>query len=431
MSFSVSYFKTLCEKYSTWAEMKAYLEGEKLRVVEEEGVAVIRYEKGQEVPEEFGVWRSVVWDTVKNVPVCVAPARAREGLPPTGVKLSSTEDFVDGFMVNAWLSESSLQIATRTKVGGDNTYYSEKTFGQLFEEAVVASPLKTIEALRGALAGVLEDVSSGVSAFVSFVVLHPEHRIVAKVGAPKLYVVQTGYTGADGSVQIAERSVNWPEAFAKLQISNYPQRQFNEEEDVKTFLESTATERGWRWKGLVFKDGLGGRWRMCSATYLKLRQLRGSEATSLERFFRLRAQRKVVDYLKHYTEERDQFWQYETEMRQKTADVLAAYTDVHKAHAVTFKGLPEALRPAVFLLHSLWREKLREKGFAVRLQNAITVVNGMRGFEKKRLMDCAPYEAVSPQRVTEHDGLLTEEQLAGRPEEGGEVDCEEVDGEAD
>lgn len=404
-------------------EMKAYLEGEKLRVVEDEGLAVIRYEKGQEVSEELGAWRSVVWDTQVNVPVCVAPARAKEGLPPTGVKLSSTEDFVDGFMVNAWLSGTDVRLATRTKVGGENTYYSEKTFGQLFEEAVAASPLKTMEALRAALAGVLEDVSGGVSAFVSFVVLHPEHRIVGKVGAPKLYVVHTGYSGLDGAVQIAERSVNWPEAFAKLQISSYPQRQFKEEEEVKAFLESTAAERGWRWKGLVFKDGVGGRWRMCSATYLKLRQLRGSEATALERFFRLRAQRKVVDYLKHYTEERDQFWQYETEMRAKTADVLAAYTDVHKAHAVTFKELPEALRPAVFLLHSLWRDKLREKGFAVRLQNAITVVNGMRGFEKKRLMDSAPYEAVSPQRVTDRDGL-TEEQLAGRPEEYPAEDAE-------
>ena len=248
-------------------------------MVEDGRFAVIRYEKGQE--GEFGSFRSVVWDTNVNVPLCVAPFRAKDGLPPTGMKLSSTEDFVDGFMVNAFLSGGNLELATRTKVGGDNTYYSEKTFRQLFEEAVAASPLKTMDALRDALAGVLEDVQDGMSAFVSFVVLHPEHRIVAKVAAPKLYVVHTGYTDLNGSVQIAERSVNWPEAFAKLQISNYPQRQFNEEEDVKAFLETTAAERGWRWKGLVFKDGAGGRWRMCSATYLKLRQLRGSEATPL------------------------------------------------------------------------------------------------------------------------------------------------------
>jgi hypothetical protein len=290
---------------------------------------------------------------------------------------------------------------------------------------VAASPLKTMEALRAALAGVLNDVSGSVSSFVSFVVLHPEHRVVAKVAAPKLYVVHTGHSDEKGAVQIAERSVNWPEAFAKLQISSYPQRQFKEGEDVKAFLETTATERGWRWKGLVFKDGQGGRWRMCSSTYLKLRQLRGSEATPLERFFRLRAQKKVVDYLKHYTEERDQFWQYETEMRARTADVLAAYTDVHKAHAVKFKELPESMRPPVFLLHTLWRDKLREKGFSVRLQNAITVVNGMRGFEKKRLMDCAPYEAVSKGEAR----LLTEEELAGRPEEGclNELDNDDID----
>ena len=72
---------------------------------------------------------------------------------------------------------------------------------------------------------------------------------------------------------------------------------------------------------------------------------------------------------------------------------MTAYTDVHKAHTCTFKELPEALRPAVYLLHVKWRDELREKGFSVRLQNAIDVVNGLRPFEKKRLMEAAPYVA--------------------------------------
>jgi hypothetical protein len=71
--------------------------------------------------------------------------------------------------------------------------------------------------------------------------------------------------------------------------------------------------------------------------------------------------------------------------------VLAAYVDVHKAHKVAFKELPVEFRPAVFLLHVKWRDVLRAKGFSVRLQNAIEVVNDLRGFEKQRLMDAAAY----------------------------------------
>ena len=142
-----------------------------------------------------------------------------------------------------------------------------------------------------------------------------------------------------------------------------------------------------------------------------LRQLRGSESTALERFFRLRAERKVVDYLKHYKEDSDEFWKYEETLRARTSDVFSAYVDVHKAHAVTFKELPTAIRPAVFLLHTKWREELRSKGFSVRLQNVIEVVNKLRPFEKKRLMEMEPYVAVAKRGVAIDVDVEIEEEV--------------------
>jgi hypothetical protein len=53
------------------------------------------------------------------------------------------------------------------------------------------------------------------------------------------------------------------------------------------------------------------------------------------------------------------------------------------------------------MLHMKWRNELREKGFKVRIQNAIEVVNGMRDFEKRRLMEATPYVAVSPSQTSE------------------------------
>jgi hypothetical protein len=108
-----------------------------------------------------------------------------------------------------------------------------------------------------------------------------------------------------------------------------------------------------------------------------------------------------MEYLKHYSEDRTKFWEFEKTLRARTTDVLAAYVDVHKAHAVKFKELPVALQPAVFMLHMLWRDKLREKGFSVRLQNAIDVVNRLRDFEKRRLMEATAYQPVSPSRGEE------------------------------
>jgi hypothetical protein len=297
-------------------------------------------------------------------------------------------------MMNAWVQNDVLHVATRTRVGGDNTFYSEKTFGQLFEECLANSSLKTMDGLKACLEGV-RSAENAVSAFASFVVQHPEHRIVAKAPSPMLCVVHMGYVMSDATVSVSERSVNWPEQLSSLRISTYTQKSFENDGEVEVLLRNTAAQRGWRWQGLVFKDGKGGRWRIRTPTYTMLRQLRGSESTTLERFFRLRMERKVVDYLKHYKEDSDEFWKYEELIRARTSDVFSAYVDVHKAHVVTFKDLPAALRPAVFLLHTKWREQLRPKGFSVRLQNVIEVVNKLRPFEKKRLMDMEPYMAVA------------------------------------
>lgn len=387
-------FETLRNKFPSWVELKAHFESEeggKLRVVDQDGVAVIRYEKGA---ASDAVYRSLVWDTSTNLPLCIAPFRANEGAPPTGTTFNAVEDFVDGFMMNAWVSNGSLHVSTRTRVGGGNKFYSDKTFGELFAECVAASPLKTMDALKMCLED-LRVAAGATSAFASFVLQHPEHRIVAKVAAPSLNVVHTGFVMANGVVHISERAVHWPQALARLQVSNYPPKVFQSDAEAEELLRQTAAQRGWRWQGLVFKDGTGARWRMRTPTYTMLRELRGGESSSLERFFRLRAARQVVEYLKHYGEERHVFWEFEQALRARTADVLAAYTDVHKAHTVAFKDLPESLRPAVYLLHLHWRDELRAKGFSVRLQNVIGVVNKLRGFEKKRLMDSAAYVPVA------------------------------------
>jgi hypothetical protein len=393
MSVRVNYFESLRQRFPTWVELSAHLESnEHVRICGEGPEVVLRYGRDGAAADVF---RSVVWDTAGNRPLAVAPFRAKEGLPPLNTQLSATEDFVDGFMVNVWVADGVLKVATRTLIGGANKFYSGKTFGQMLDECVAASPLKTIENLRDPLE-ILRAEQGATSAFVSLVLQHPDHRVVAKIMNPGLNIVHIGTVTETGHVEIAERATNWPQTLARLQVPSYPTRLFRSEQEVTDLLRRTSVQRGWRWQGLVFKDGQGGRWRLRTPTYTLMRQLRGSEANSMDRFFRLRSEKQVMDYLKHYGEDREVFWEYEATLRARTADVLAAYVDVHKAHAVTFKELPEALRPAVFMLHVKWRDELRSKGFAVRLQNAIEVVNGMRDFEKRRLMAATEYHSVGP-----------------------------------
>ena len=393
MSYSISHFETLRQRFPTWAELKPYLqsaEGGNLRVVEnpDSPLVVVRYTRGT---KETALFRSVVWNTESNLPVCVAPAKANDGEPPVDTQLSSTEDFVDGVMVNAFVTGGVLQLATRTTIGGNNRFYNDTSFATMFTEALAESSIVDLAALQGIMEAARVE-QGATTCFASFVVQHPAHRVVAKVDTPTLYAVHVGYASVTGAVTVCERAVNWPQAFGRLQVHSYATRRFKEGE-ARDMLQRTAIQRGWRWQGLVFKDGAGGRWRVRSSTYTMLRGLRGNEATAEDRFLRLRKEKKVVDYLKHYSEDRDVFWAYEQTLRARTESVLAAYVDVHKAHTVTFKGLPEAYRPAVFLLHKLWLQELREKGHVVRNFEAVRVVAELREFEQKRLLAAEPYVA--------------------------------------
>ena len=399
MSIRVNHFESLRQRFPVFEDLRAHLESEGgvSWIPSDDTKGVLAMSRGKTLNNEM--FRSVVWNTETNLPLCVAPFKAKEGLPPLGTQLSATENFVDGFMINAWVgSDEVLHVATRKKIGGTNKFYSEKTFGDLFAECLASTQLKTLDGLKDVL-NALRVEQSATSAFVSFVAQHPEHRIVARTTSPGLNVVHVGTVTDTGYMTISERSTNWPQAFARLQIPSYPTRIFHSDQEVHDLLRRTSVEKGWRWQGLVFKDGHGSRWRLRTPTYTMMRELRGAEALPMDRFFRLRANHQVMDYLKHYWEDRDAFWGYEHALRNKAADVFSAYIDVHKAHAVAFKDLPDALKPAVFMLHVHWRDQLRTKGFKVRLQNVNQVMNSMRNFEKQRLMEAAPYTQVSKREV--------------------------------
>lgn len=266
-----------------------------------------------------------------------------------------------------------------------------------------------------------EYMGNQTAAFVSFVVQHPEHRIVAKPASPDLHIIHMGTVDTTGTIMVEEAASAWPGPLRRLQISRYPVKLFHSEQEIQELMRRTAVSNGFRWQGLVFKDGSGGRWRLRSPSYTMMRTLRGSEAAPLDRFLRLRREGKVVEYLKHYggeksadTLERKAFWAFEQQLRARTADVLAAYEQVHKAHAMKFADLPTAYKPAIHLLHVLFLEELRPKGYKVILRNAVAIVNGLKEFEQKRLMEAEPFVGPAP---SNEGGVLYGGDEACAPEE--------------
>ena len=144
MPLTMTVFSELTANYQTWDALRLFLTSEsggKLRVMtsETDDLAIIRYTKGVSDFKKSHVpyFRSVVWSKSLNQAVCVAPIKAVFGNAEPGVTVRVT-DFVDGTMINAFRTDQGVRIATRTSLDARGTFYSTRSFAELFSDAWVA-----------------------------------------------------------------------------------------------------------------------------------------------------------------------------------------------------------------------------------------------------------------------------------------------------
>lgn len=355
MSFTLTSFAELCTKYATWDSLKAYLisdEGGKLRIIEPDNsnLAIVRYTKGVSNFSKPHVadFRSVVWNKTTNRPVSVAPVKAVDDMPPTDVTVR-VSDFVDGTMIQAWVEAAApgaAQLATRTSLNARGTFYSKRTFAEMFDDA-----LKNSGGSQKFLESVLQP-----GQFSSFVLQHKEHKTVAPIAYNRVFCVCTGSVSEDGTVTFNTSPDGWterlrsyaPECYAESDTLSQPRKMLTDHQS-----------QGYTWQGLVFQDlASSRRWRLRNPSYTVVRSLRGAEADPVARFIRLRAASQTKQYLSYFREESNEMWGYEQLLRQRTSDLYTAYNEMNKLKQKSMKDLPYSLRPHVYALHGQYLASL-------------------------------------------------------------------------
>jgi hypothetical protein len=356
MSLMTTAFSDLIAAYTTWDSLHAHLtspEGGKLRVIlqAESPLAIIRYTRGISdfTKKNVGLFRSVVWNTVTNRPVSVAPPKSEDGLPPTDVPLTVTE-FVDGTMIHCFRmpsaegeGEGQIQIATRTSLGAHGSFYSKRTFSELFADSM--APLGGVESFLNSVLGKND--------FISCVLQHPEHVTVEHVAEPRFFVTHVGSIMPDGGVQMTTCTDAWP-----ARLIPFAPKDHSQMSTYITNAEGLVAEKSKQlthtFQGLMFTGEAGRRWRVRNPGYMIVRALRGSESTVAERFLRLRKQMQVKEYLKYFREESAVLWELEETLRAVTQGLYDAYVAVHKLKSAEFKSFHVSLRPHIYALHGMY-----------------------------------------------------------------------------
>lgn len=374
---TLSTFANWTSTHKTWVELKAWLQTSEpgIDIIESEdsAYAILRNSKEKEgeaaiaedaVSETAQLCRSVVWDTEANLPCCVAPFAARRDQKIPSDSELRLEDFVEGVMINVFRArgDAETHVTTRSKLDADGSFYSERSFRELFEEAMDAkrTSLDEIEKLIGAPS---DDVAA---TFITMVLAHPEHRVVRTVEQANLWAIYRGTVANDGTVTFYTEDL--PVAWRPKTYSLTFKGEFAE---LKAKFEEIKASKPWYWQGLVVHSGLQ-RWRFRNAEHDRVRkELRGTESNSFGRFLRLRAQKRVQEYLRIYQEDTNDFQGFERDYRGLTKTLYAWYCKVHKEHTLAFKSLPKSVQPLVFDLHKFYLSNLRPQNKTLHMVEVI------------------------------------------------------------
>lgn len=394
LSMSIQYqltvFKTLTDLYPSWNEMKCYLESEKgghFRITEfpEKRLALIRYEKGiSNMTLSHSRWfRSVIWHMDKHLPVSLSPPKSTATPFPYSTKEEADSngcvwsEFLDGFMINCFRmkGDSTVYTTSRSKLDASGTFYSSKTFRQLFMEAFLKKEGLSLEGLE---AEFQEEASKWLtceegdeSVSYSFLVQHRENRIVTPIESSRVILIQKHVLNSTG-LTIYDQFDTFRgqcNGLNALVISSHPQTpssylhalQSSSTPTTDQWIRQIMEDHPWSFQGLVCKDQEGNRWRFRSDKYLAVKVLRGNCPSSLERFSQLYVQNLVHKYLEFYPEDSMEFSLNTLAINQVIQLLFVNYINLHVAKSITIDSIDKMYLPHLYNLHGIYLTQLRPK----------------------------------------------------------------------
>ena len=406
LNYENNVFKELVEKYSTWDDMRKYLESEEgglFRIAdknEDTGYGLIRYEKGvSKMDLPHSKWfRSVVWNTKTNRPVCVAPPKAssQEFSFKTLKELSDTgivcQELLDGFMINCFrvVGDKTLHITSRSKLNAAGKFYSEKSFRELFMEAYMNTSechhySETIIQDNSYDIHSPDSLKGEVAVFYSFLVQHKEHRIVKYIENNSVFLVHKGVVFEDGRVEFEDSPTTFRERpnIENIELSVKPVKgsyaqiaalipPVEEQTEVQKWIKNILQEADWQFQGVVFKDVSGNRWRFRSEKYSAVKALRGNSPTIRERFAQLYSQNLIHKYLEYYSDEMLPMTAHLMFMCSIVTMLYNLYVDLHITRVKKAEEINKMYLPHLYNIHGIYLNHLRPEGKKVNI-NEITL----------------------------------------------------------
>jgi hypothetical protein len=354
---------------------------------------VIRYDKNflcVDLISTYGLYRSVILNSNNEV-VGFAPPKSLNAdvfikKYPENTNGLQAEEFVEGTMINVFFDPSigvtgSWEISTRNTVGATSSFFKSsgsKTFRQMFIEAATECKL---------------DINNlDTNLCYSFVLQHPENRIVVPFSKPNLYLVGVYKINNDNNTVNVDYfdSHEYKILFSELGTTvKFPEvYEFNTYSDLIEKYGSMNTS--YDIVGVVIHNKeTGERTKIRNPVYEQVRNLRGNQPKLQYQYLCLRKEGKVNDFLKFYPENKPEFSTFRDQVHVFTNTLYSNYVSCYIKKSKPLIEFSNQYRTHMFNIHQIYMNDLREKKQFI---NKTIVQKYVNDLHPSLLMYCLNYQ---------------------------------------
>lgn len=242
----------------------------------------------------------------------------------------TVEEFVDGTMINVFNYQGDWHISTRSNIGANCRWFSDKNFSEMFVEAK----------------GSLDFNKLNVNCNYSFVLRHPENRIVKSYSVADLVLVQV--VNLTDEIKLENISTVRDELNSRGMDITIPKQyeNLNLEKIIQLLADMDYHEQG-----LVFKyNGLRSKLRNEKYNYVK--GLRGNNPKTFYNYIELRNSKLIKQYLSYFPEYEEEFQDYRDKIHRMTGLLHHCYVNYFIRKTISRDSIPFELIPLVYALHT-------------------------------------------------------------------------------
>lgn len=346
---------------------------------------ILRYDKDlltKEVYNTTGIVRSMIYKD--NKLVCYAPPKSidydmfKNQVPLSNI--SSIEEYVEGTMVNLFWNGDSWEIATRSSVGGNVSFFSEDnvidnpTFRRMFIDAIASeesdSLSNDVEFFQS-----FDTIPKTFS--LSFVLQHPNNRIVVPFKKPSIYLVKVYNIVGDGLVK--ELHKDCVSSILPKWVK-YPKQLTTPLCEIENALLSGSCQYDNVGVIIYGMDSVSGnivRTKIRNITYETVRRLRGNQPKLKYHYFILRQEGKITEYLKYYPEHKEKFYSYRQQIHTFTTELYASYVSCYIMKSKELKNYSNKYRTHMFKLHEIYKASIATIKKSITKNIVIGYVNSL------------------------------------------------------